>query len=142
MGPAEVKLDELMEALEFVSAAPNGEHQVFLDRQTGALHFRSDGIELPEDFPDDIEDGSRYIAVPSKHDLHLGRRVAISFVEVMLPDQLDEAHEIFRRRGAYARFKSMLERRRALQRWYEYEAEAKREALREWCDDNSFCVQD
>jgi hypothetical protein len=41
-------------------------------------------------------------------------------------------YEIFRRKGAYSRFKDLVERRGKLQQWYEYEENRKKEALRLW----------
>ena len=53
-----------------------------------------------------------------------------------MPEDQREVQEIFSRRGAYARFKDLLERRGLLQRWYEYESDAEREALKVWCQEN------
>lgn len=53
-----------------------------------------------------------------------------------LSDQLDEVHDIFRHRGAYARFRDLLTRRNALDRWYAFEKEATEKALRGWCAEN------
>jgi len=41
----------------------------------------------------------------------------------------------------YSRFKDLLERRRMLPQWYEYQGTAKREALHEWCEDRGIEVQ-
>ena len=52
-------------------------------------------------------------------------------------DNLDEqADEIFRRRGAYARFKQLLDFHGALEKWYEFEQESTEAALRNWCSEN------
>ena len=45
-------------------------------------------------------------------------------------------HNIFRRAGAYSRFKYFLEERGLLQQWYDYENAVQREALQEWCEEN------
>src|SRR6266536_5589275 len=51
-----------------------------------------------------------------------------------LPDDFDEVRQIFSSRGAYARFKDLLDRRGALDHWYDFEAKAEERALRTWCD--------
>jgi len=43
---------------------------------------------------------------------------------------------IFAKRGAYAKFKTLLMRRGALERWHGFENEATEQALREWCKIN------
>ena len=57
-----------------------------------------------------------------------------------LPDDYEEVRRIFSRRGAYGKFKGILERRRALERWYAFEAEASERALREWCEVNGVAI--
>jgi hypothetical protein len=42
----------------------------------------------------------------------------------------------FRKRGAYGRFKDLLERKGLLEAWYEYEAQAVEQALRTWSAEN------
>ena len=58
-----------------------------------------------------------------------------------LPDHTDEIAEIFSRRGAYRRFKDLLVRERALDKWHAFEAAAKEKALREWCAENGVTVE-
>ena len=48
--------------------------------------------------PADIEDSDRYLAVPHKNDLDLGRRRAISFVEQLLPNEYDTVVANFHKR--------------------------------------------
>jgi hypothetical protein len=38
-------------------------------------------------------------------------------------------------RGAYSKFKALLTRRRALDRWYDFEWKATERGLREWCEE-------
>ena len=41
------------------------------------------------------------------------------------------------RRGAYGRFKDLLERRNLLEQWYAFEQSAQRRAIEHWCEENS-----
>jgi hypothetical protein len=43
---------------------------------------------------------------------------------------------IFSRRGAYRRYKELLVRRDALERWYDFSNKSEAAALREWCAEN------
>ena len=127
-----VKLTELLDAFEFVSGDQAMESEAFVSRETGLIYWRSEAGDEVESSPQDIEDPEKYISVPHKYDLDLGSGLAIRFAEEVLPGSLDEAREIFRRRGAYSRFKELLLQHGKLTQWYEYEAAAKTTSLREW----------
>jgi hypothetical protein len=75
-------------------------------------------------------------------DLDLGTRLVFRFVEEVMPDDYDEVRDIFRREGAYGRFKAFLVGRRALDRWHTYSAKAQEEALRQWCAENGVELAD
>ena len=96
--------------------------------------------DFGEELPDDIEDGTVYIAVPHKNDLDLGRSLVLAFAEEQAPAHLSAIESFFRQRGAYAKFKSLLERTQLLERWYEYEAAATKTALEAWAGENGFTV--
>ena len=76
------------------------------------------------------------IAIPHKNDLDLGKRLALRFADDLLPGSLDDVYDIFRHKGAYGRFKSLLENRGMLQQWYEFEEKSRKEALRQWCEES------
>jgi hypothetical protein len=135
-----VDLAELLAAYEWVSAGEAAaiDAEAYIGRLTGKVHWCGEGID--EEPPDDIEDGSLYIAVPHRTEFDLGRSLAIRFVEENLPHFRETVREHFRRPGAYARFKTLLERAGELDAWYQYEQLAKEEALGEWCLENGFVL--
>ena len=136
-----VSLDELLDAFEWISAGESiGDCKAFVSRVTGEVYWAGEGVE--EELPDDINDGSLYIAVPKKSGLELGRSLALRFAEESLPDSYDTIHDYFRKRGAYARFKSLLERAGKLEAWHQYEQSATESALREWCEANDLVLGD
>ena len=137
-----VSWKDLILAFEFGAASSAGEQQVFLCKQTGKLHWYSDVSDEFEAPPDDIEDDDKYIKIPDKRELDLGKPLAFDFVRQFLPDDFDEIQRIFSRKGAYARFKDVLVRRRILDQWYGFESKAEEAALRRWCDINSIEVSD
>jgi hypothetical protein len=128
---APVKFDDLLAAYEWVSSSPY-DNNAFVSRVTGNVHWSSSMADFDEDLPKDIEDGSIYVAVPNKHDLNLGRNLALTFVEEQLADAYQTVANFFHQRGAYGRFKDLLERKGCLEAWYDYEAKATELALREW----------
>ena len=139
---ASVKFDELLLAYEWVSSSPDGENDAFVSRISGAVHWSSGKMEPDDELPEDIDDGRIYASVPHKHDLNLGKRLALVFAEEHLGGSLDTVASFFRQRGAYGRFKDLLERKGLLQTWYDYEANATEVALRSWCAEQGISIAD
>jgi hypothetical protein len=136
-----VSFRDLQDAFDFVSSGGLGEAEAFLDRQSGKIYLRSDLAGDLDELPDDIED-EKYVSIPHKRDLDLGKVLVMDFVEQFLPDDYGKVRDFFSRRGAYARFKDLLTQRDALDRWYDFEAKAAEAALREWCADNDVELAD
>jgi hypothetical protein len=59
-----------------------------------------------------------------------------------LPGDSDEVRRIFSKRGAYSRFKGLLERRKAVDQWYDFKNRATENALRDWCEINSIEIDE
>jgi len=130
-----VSFDELMMALEFVSAGDLGDHAAYVSRQTGAIYWESEYGNEQEELPDDIGDPKQYVAVPNKYDLDLGKALVERFARKRMPKLYDEVMRCFRRKGAYSIYKDLLERAGRLEEWYKFEEEEKRAALIAWCQD-------
>lgn len=137
-----VSFKDILLALEFVSSGGTGEHQAFLCKQSGTLYWHSEFTGDLDELPDDIADGDKYVQIPDKKELDLGKPLVLDFARQFLPDNVGDVQEIFSKRGAYARFKDLLQRRGALDRWYAFEANAEERALRTWCNHNSIDVGD
>ena len=129
--------EDLLAAYEWVSADPTYENSAFVNRTTGSVYWDSDAIEAEEELPEDIEDGTKYIAVPHKHDLDLGKSLVFEFVDEYFPDDTDKISAFFRKSGAFGRFKDLLEQKHLLETWYEYERNRVKVALLQWAEDNS-----
>lgn len=128
-----VKFDDLSLAFEFVGTGPPCENKAYISFDTGEIFWTSELDTLDEDVPDDLETADRYLSVPHKTDLDLGKRLALRFAARELPECYDQVAGFFRRAGAYARFKALLDSKGALDRWYAYEVESVEQALRAWC---------
>jgi hypothetical protein len=139
--PVSVDWNELLLTFEFVSAGQPHEHEAVLCRKTGEFLWHTDLDEDIERWPDDADDEEKYLSIPHKKELDLGQPLVFEFVRQFLPDDFDEIRRIFDRRGAYARFNDLLQRRKALDRWYDFEAKATEAALREWCEVNKITIE-
>ncbi|MGA3401768.1 MAG: hypothetical protein ABSC95_21355 [Acetobacteraceae bacterium] len=144
-----VKRDDLEWAFEFVSSGAPSDNTASISVATGKIHWHSASLGMADDEDpdgpdaddgDDDADGS--IAVPHKNDLQLGRRLVLRFVGQEMPRDYDTVADFFRRRGAYARFKGLLQRRHMLERWYEFENRATQQALLAWCEENGIQLVD
>jgi hypothetical protein len=135
-----VAFRKISEAFDFASLGNEGESRAYLCKQTGETDLHFDHSDLNEELPEDIDDEDKYIQLPGKKELGLGKPLALKFASQFLPDDYHKVRDIFSRRGAYARFKDLLEHRRAVQQWYDFEAKSQEEALREWCELNSIEV--
>jgi hypothetical protein len=138
-----VSFQEILTAFEFVGSSDLGMNEAILCRRTGKIYWRSEfsGLdELNDEPPDDVEDDEKYIAIPDKRELGLGKPLALDFAREFLPNDFDEVRSIFSKRGAYPKFRALLTRRDALERWHAFESKATEQALREWCELNSIEV--
>jgi len=135
-----VAREEVFFAFEFISMGEGGD-SAYLCLETGAVFCRSESGDNFEELPDDIDDHEKYVALPNPRDLDLGTRLVMRFAREELADHYGKVVEIFSRRGAYRRFKDLLEREGALDKWYAFENAAKETALREWCAGNGVVVE-
>ncbi len=137
-----IKLGDLEAALQFVGSDDMDDNAAWVCRETGAVLCHSDDTDDFEPLPDDIDDEDRYVPIPDQHELDLGKPLALKFVRTQLPACYEQVCTIFAHRGAYARFKDLLERHQSLDAWHQWEAEQTRQALRAWCADNSITLTD
>jgi hypothetical protein len=136
-----ITYDILEEAFYFVGSGAPGEHVAVISRPTGEVFYASAIIDESE-LPDDVEESDDYVEVPHKSDLDLGMSLAMEFIRLDCPVQLDYVREVFSRRGAYARYKAFLAEKELLQEWYRFENERIKEALLEWCDEVGLVVEE
>lgn len=136
---ATVKYDDLLFGFEWVSASPDESARAYVSLETGAVFWESpeDGNEA---LPVDLHDASRYVPIPQNDELDLGSRLPLRFANEHLPHRCDDVRAIFRSRGAYGRFKSLLIAESALDEWSTYRDAAVQAALTEWAADNGLNV--
>jgi len=107
--------EEIHHAFFYVSSDDYGMNRAFLCLDNGEIIYRSEWDDPKEEDEDEF---------------------VIEFAEVHLQDDLDLVQRIFSRRGAYRRFKELLDERGLLQTLYDYEDIREKEALGEWVQDN------
>lgn len=136
-----VRLEDLEMAFEFVSAGEPMEYEAYLSLETGTIYYHSEYGEIEEPLPDDIDDGVKYVLIPQKRYFGLGRSLAISYSEQFLPNDLDTVRTIFKRSGAFHRFKELLAAHDQIDHWRMFESEALTQAVRQWCEENEITIE-
>jgi len=135
-----ISFSDIVDAFFFVSMDQICMHNAYLCRETGEIFYTSemgDSDELPED----IDDSEKYITIPHKNELDLGKALVIEFTSEYLSEELDKVYSIFRHKGAYSRYKDLLERKGVLEDWYKFEKERQELALKEWCRKNDIEIK-
>lgn len=131
-----VNFVEIRNAFEFVSSGSPSQHQAYIDKETGVIYWTSTVHTLEEDVPDDLASAENYIEMPHKNSLKLGQGLALTFIDQELPHEYNFVASLFRKRGAYRRFKDMLQYQGLLEKWYAFEERASDDALVAWCQEN------
>ena len=127
--------ETIEEAFFFVSSAQPYEHAAVVNRITGEAFYASE-MAGTDEIPEDADGNDDFLWIPHKNDLDLGKPLVMSFTLNRCPDLYDQITVIFRRRGAYSRFKDLLEQKGLLEEWYTFEDLKIREALLRWCEEN------
>lgn len=130
----EISFDEIENAFMFVSMDQPYMHNAYLCKETGQIFYTSE-IGDSDELPEDIDD-PKYISIPHRNDLDLGKALVIEFTSEFLPEEIERVYSIFRSRGAYSRYKDLLDDKGLLDKWYKFENERQQAALKEWCVEN------
>ena len=136
-----IKFDDIENAFLYVSMSHMLENQAILCKETGEIFYISE-MGDSDDLPDDIDESDNYIEIPHKNELDLGRELVFRFVSEHLPEEYNRVAQVFRKKGAYSRYKDLLEHEGLLEKWYEFENDAQSKALREWCKENNIDLAD
>jgi hypothetical protein len=138
----DISFDDIELAFYFVSSDQIFSNIALLSRETGKIFYISNLVGSDDDLPEDIEDPDKYISIPHKNRLDLGKALVIDFTSQYLPEEIDRVYSIFNRKGAYLRFKELLEKKGFLDKWHKFEDERQKAALKEWCRKNKIRYTD
>jgi hypothetical protein len=130
-----VDLDQLQGAVDWVSS-DSLMNEAYVCRKTGRIYWipdEAERIDEREQAPSDVQDPDKFLLVPDKYYLDLGNKLAFDFTAQYCPDCYDDVQDLFRRKGAYGRFKGLLAQKNLLDQWYGFSEQQTRLALQEWC---------
>ena len=135
-----IKFSDIEDAFFFVSMGEMYMNSSILCLETGQVFYVSDigdSDELPEDIDDDL---NKYIEIPHKNELNLGKPLVLEFSTMYLSENLEKINSFFHKKGAYTKFKNFLETKGILEKWYAFEEAEQKKALMEWCKDNDIII--
>jgi hypothetical protein len=87
----QIDWNELEATVEFVSMG----NEAVLCRKTGKFLWHSDLEEDLEAWPDDADDDEKYLVIPDKKELDLGKALVLEFARQCLPGEFDEIRQNF-----------------------------------------------
>ena len=131
-----VSFSDIEDVFLYVSAGPMYQNSAILDRDSGEIFYTSE-LGDSDELPEDLDNPDKYIEIPHKNELELGKALVFEFISEHLPGEMERVHAIFRKKGAYSRFKDLLDAKGLLEEWYTFEEMQQKAALREWCRENS-----
>ena len=134
-----IKFSDIEDAFLFVSMGEIYMNSAILCMETGEVFYISD-YDDSDELPENIEIPDKYIEIPHKNELNLGKPLVLEFSTMHLPDDLEKVSSFFHNRGAYSKFKDLLDAKGLLARWYEFEEQEQNKALRKWCEDNGINI--
>ena len=133
---AKFSFSEIEDAFEYVASGMYGMNSAVVCKDTGKILYQSEMLGVDEIEDEDNLDWDQCVEIPHKNDLDLGRNLVFEFVEEYIPDDYERVRKMFRRSGAYSRYKDLLERRGLLHEWYDIENSRKESAILNWCKEN------
>lgn len=125
-----ISRDDLHLAVEHVTGGGVYGAEAYIDLQTGAVLLGGDDMEPP--LPRNVRTAKRYLPVPSRKELGLGRDDALAFAEQHAPQMLRLAEAMFNGPGAFQRFKALMHDAGLLPQWHAHQDARLWEALEEW----------
>ena len=146
MATCTVKYMDFELAVDFASAGMSfaGDCWACLYIKTGEFYYLGDGLEndIDQEILDEIEfNPDAYIRIPDRKEFDLGTPLIFRFTDEYMLGDYEQVRQIFRRRGAYAKYKNLLDKRGLLDTWYDYENTAFKAALLEWAEAKGIQVE-
>lgn len=94
-----VTYEEISSAFEFVASGAPMEHSAYISLDTGTIYWASELASLDEELPDDLDTSDRYLVVPHKTELGLGKNLALRFAPKSSPTPMHRSQAFSGPRG-------------------------------------------
>jgi hypothetical protein len=133
-----ISLAELEDAVQYMAHFSGS--VILLDLSTGNCVYDTKDTDTSQmlNIPDPVTGETsrqRYIPVPDKYQLNIGRSLVLSFCREHFADDYHEIFHRFKHANAYKWWRIFLDKHGAIQIWQEYRNRRTKEALIKWCDE-------
>jgi hypothetical protein len=135
-----ISLSDLETALQFLTDLEL--NTAYVSKKTGRIHIVPADLDAGEDVPEDLETSDEYVELPAPRDFDLGNQLAFRFIEQEIPSEYENVRNIFRHKGAYGRFRHLLESKSLFDRWHRFQEEQTQARLREWGEEHGLQVRE
>ena len=134
---------ELESAIEYATAGECYDVEVYLNKQTGQLHYEDESTG--ETLPEDVQEQDYYIQIPLTKDLDIlpGRLLPLRFARNHLSvEAYEQVYTIFQSKGAFQRYRTYLETNNLLDQWYAFESDKYKHAIMAWCEEHNITLSE
>ena len=146
-----VKIEDIIDAVDFDSDMSESylniktkQVYMFTDEDLRAAENDADLSDSAEWYREAVasakhylENQDDYLSLPEKYDFNEYRIIEKFIARVDIPKQSDMLYQSIQGKGAFKRFKIMLERLGVVGEWYKYRDEKLREFVEFWCQENN-----
>lgn len=126
-----VNLDVVLDAIEMA----DDNYTYFLDLKTGESVFLADELMTGldnEGLEDKIDENpERYLRLPTKFEIH-EYHIMEEFIWTLKGEKANQLERVIQGRGAFRRFKDMINHMGIEQKWYHFQAEYYKKLAVEW----------
>lgn len=130
-----VRLSIVLDAIEMA----NDDYTYFLDTKTGESVFLVDELATGldnEGLDYEIDENpERYIRLPTKFEIH-EYHIIEKFIWTLKGEKVERLEHAIQGRGAFRRFKDMVNRMGISQQWYDFREEYYRKLAIGWCQEH------
>ena len=130
-----INISTIIEAIEMA----DDNFTFFLDLETGKSVLLADELSTGMDnegLENEIEDNpERFLRLPTKFEIH-EYNIMEEFIQTLKGEDADKLEQVIQGRGAFRRFKDMVNRRGITKQWYDFQADYYRNLAIAWCQEH------
>ena len=130
-----INISTIIEAIEMA----DDNFTFFLDLETGKSVLLADELSTGMDnegLENEIEDNpERFFRLPTKFEIH-EYNIMEEFIQTLKGEDADKLEQVIQGRGAFRRFKDMVNRRGITKQWYDFQADYYRNLAIAWCQEH------
>ncbi len=145
-----VKIDDIIDAVEFDSDMTESYLNTKTEQVCTYTYEELQAAEENEDLSDSaewyveavsrakqyLENQDDYLPLPEKYDFNEYRIIEKFISNVAVPKQSEILSQAIHGKGAFRRFKEMLEKLELVDQWYKFREQKLREFVELWCKEN------